>query len=159
MLIRNIRTDLGLVNGAMGTVASVDFTPTGKAISINVRFDDPLIGRTFQNTISHDPIQISVMSHTFIHSGRSVVRKNFPWSPCWACTIHKVQGLSLDKAVVDIGSLNFELGMCYVALSRVRTLNGLALSAFNPSLVRPFDNVLEEYARLRELLNKNNTTK
>jgi len=50
-----------------------------------------------------------------------------PLLPCWAGTIHKVQGLSLDAAVIDLGSQVFEEGMAYVALSRVRTLDGVAL--------------------------------
>ena len=41
--------------------------------------------------------------------------------------IHKVQGLSLDAAVIDLGPKVLEDGMAYVALSRVRTLEGVAL--------------------------------
>ena len=54
-------------------------------------------------------------------------RVQLPLLPCWAATIHKVQGLSLDAAVIDLGSQVFEEGIAYVALSRVRTLHGVAL--------------------------------
>ena len=47
-------------------------------------------------------------------------RTQLPLLPCWAATIHKVQGLSLDAAVIDLGPKMFEDGMAYVALSRVR---------------------------------------
>ena len=47
-------------------------------------------------------------------------------------TIHKCQGLSLDCAIVDLSDKVFSAGMTYVALSRVRSLAGLHLSAFDP---------------------------
>lgn len=49
----------------------------------------------------------------------------------WALTIHKSQGMSLDTAEIDIGNGIFECGQTYVALSRVKSLDGLYLSAFN----------------------------
>ena len=67
---------------------------------------------------------------------------------CWAATIHKVQGLLLDAAVIDLGTNVFEPGMAYVALSRVRTLNGLALLNFEPSKVKANKRVHEEMGRL-----------
>ena len=50
-------------------------------------------------------------------------------------TIHKCQGLSLDCAIVDLSVKVFSAGMAYVALSRVRTLSGLHLIAFDPTLI------------------------
>lgn len=47
-----------------------------------------------------------------------------------AITIHKSQGLTLDKIVVDIGAQERAIGLSYVALSRVRTVDDLAI--FNP---------------------------
>lgn len=45
----------------------------------------------------------------------------------YAFSIHKAQGVTLESAVVDSGEKEFQLGLTYVALSRVRTLEGLAL--------------------------------
>jgi len=45
----------------------------------------------------------------------------------WAITIHKAQGVSLDKAIIDIGSNIFECGQTYVALSRIKSFDGLYL--------------------------------
>ncbi|MDE7355720.1 MAG: helix-turn-helix domain-containing protein [Rikenellaceae bacterium] len=52
----------------------------------------------------------------------------FPLRTAWAITIHKSQGLTFDRAVIDVGGA-FAHGQVYVALSRCRTLEGLVLSS------------------------------
>ncbi|MBB5439850.1 hypothetical protein HDC92_003546 [Pedobacter sp. AK017] len=52
----------------------------------------------------------------------------YPVKLAWAVTIHKSQGLTFDQAVIDAGK-SFVAGQVYVALSRVRTLNGLVLKS------------------------------
>ena len=43
----------------------------------------------------------------------------------WGITIHKSQGLTLEKAVVELGNKDFSAGPTFVAISRVKTLKGL----------------------------------
>ena len=54
----------------------------------------------------------------------------------WALTIHKSQGATMDTAEIDIGNSVFECGQTYVALSRVKNLEGLYLSSFDVSKIK-----------------------
>ena len=56
------------------------------------------------------------------------VFKQFPLKLAWAITIHKSQGLTFERAIID-ASASFAHGQTYVALSRCKTLEGLVLSA------------------------------
>ena len=53
-----------------------------------------------------------------------LMRTQIPLAPAWAMTIHKSQGMTLDRAIVDVSN-PFESGQVYVGLSRVRELRGL----------------------------------
>lgn len=63
-----------------------------------------------------------------------------PLKLAWAITIHKSQGMTLDEAEIDL-SKAFAFGMGYVALSRLKTLDGLYLRGINPNALMVDDNV------------------
>jgi ATP-dependent DNA helicase PIF1 len=67
----------------------------------------------------------------------------------WALTIHKSQGATLDAAEIDVGSGIFECGQTYVALSRVKSLNGLYLTSFDATRIRINKKVKEFYESLK----------
>ena len=108
-------------NGKIGTVDEL-----GKE-DIKVRFDDgsepvwvePHIWENKRYTLNQttNEIQEKVVG-TFEH---------FPLKLAWAITIHKSQGLTFDRAVIDV-SQAFAAGQVYVALSRLTALDGLVLT-------------------------------
>ena len=74
--------------------------------------------------------------------------KQIPLIYAWAITIHKAQGVSLDMAQIDAGSNIFEFGQTYVALSRIKSLEGLYLTAFDPQKIKVNKKVQEYYKNL-----------
>jgi ATP-dependent DNA helicase PIF1 len=108
MLVRNVDPDTGLVNGSRGVVLRFS-EATGWPI---VRFAGGM-------TVEVKPQQWES------DTDPSFWREQIPLRLAWASTIHKAQGASLDSALVDIGKATFEYGQAYVALSRVRSLEGL----------------------------------
>jgi len=78
---------------------------------------------------------------------------NFPVTLAWAATIHKAQGASLDRMIVDLARL-WEPGHAYVALSRVRSAEGLAIEHWTPSSIRAEPFVTAFYNRLAEAAQK-----
>jgi ATP-dependent DNA helicase PIF1 len=75
----------------------------------------------------------------------------------WALTIHKSQGATLDAAEIDVGSGIFECGQTYVALSRVKSLEGLYLTSFDPRKIRINKKVQDYYESLKTYQESNST--
>ena len=59
-------------------------------------------------------------------AGKGLTRTQYPLMLAWGITIHKSQGLTLEKVVVELGDKDFAAGLTFVAISRVKTLKGLA---------------------------------
>ncbi|MFZ4544539.1 MAG: ATP-dependent DNA helicase [Saprospiraceae bacterium] len=72
--------------------------------------------------------------------------KQYPLKLAWAITIHKSQGKTFDKVIIDLGSGAFEHGQTYVALSRCRTLGGIVLKQkLRPQDVQTDERIVEFY--------------
>lgn len=78
-------------------------------------------------------------------------RTQIPLAPGWAMTIHKSQGMSLDRLIVNLGSV-FEKGQAYVALSRARSLEGLEIEGATEDELRDSLSVDLEVERFLERL-------
>ncbi|KAI8483360.1 hypothetical protein Bbelb_389640 [Branchiostoma belcheri] len=159
MVTLNIDVSDGLSNGVFGTVAGID--NAGKDVrTIMVRFDNENVGRqavansqfkrSFPGVV---PITRQTV-HFYTGRGRRSVqaeRSQFPLSLAWGCTIHKVQGKTLDKVVMGMqGRGRFMPGQAYVGLSRVKTLSSLYLLGFDPNAIRVNPAVKDEMTRLRQ---------
>jgi ATP-dependent DNA helicase PIF1 len=129
MCIVNIQLDNGdiLCNGAQGIITGI--SPQGFPI---VKYKNGY--------------QMTMSPHTWISEfipGIGV--SQIPLILAWALTIHKAQGSTLEIAEVDAGSGIFECGQTYVALSRVKSLEGLYLSSFDAKRIRINKKVQEFY--------------
>lgn len=72
--------------------------------------------------------------------------KQYPLRLAWAITIHKSQGKTFDRVIIDLGGGAFEHGQTYVALSRCRTLNGIVLKQkLKPKDVMTDERIVEFY--------------
>lgn len=162
MLRRNISISDGLVNGTMGIVKKFkspafrrDQLEEGELPeAILIQFDDATVGARIKNSDGY--IAITPVTATFqaVKGYGDVERRMLPLILSWAVTDHKLQGTTLDTAVIDLGKKNFAKGQVYVALSRVKTLEGLAISDLEPNklLLRPHDErAYIEVQRLRSL--------
>ena len=74
--------------------------------------------------------------------------KQYPLRLAWAMTIHKSQGKTFDKVIIDLTGGAFEHGQTYVALSRCRTLEGIVLrQRIRPQDIRVDERIVEFYER------------
>lgn len=120
MYIRNHSEGL-YYNGKMGTVVAFDQT------SIKVKGDDGI-------TIIVEPAEWKNMSYEIDPESGNIVQNEvgsyiqYPLRLAWAVTVHKSQGLTFDKVILDLED-TFASGQLYVALSRCRSLEGLVLTS------------------------------
>ena len=115
---------------------------SGKVISFRDGF--PLV--LFKNGASR-----LMTTHEFPTDIDDIYVRHIPLMLSWAITIHKSQGITLENAEVDAGSGIFECGQTYVALSRLKTLDGLHLSAYNVKKVKVNRKVKQFYNDLGKL--------
>jgi ATP-dependent DNA helicase PIF1 len=124
MLIRNIDTDLGLINGSLGSVLDLNSS------SAYVAFDNGI--KTWVG-----------MSESSLELDGCVVKVNqLPLILSYSITIHKSLSLTLDHAIMDLKSC-FCNHMVYVAMSRVKSLDTLFLKSFDPSKVTVNQKILK----------------
>lgn len=134
MCIINLDMDNSICNGSQGVIID---------IICNKDYDVPIV--KFSN---------GVIKHILPHFWQSeeyptISIGQYPLCLSWALTIHKIQGATLEFAEIDVGNSVFEYGQTYVALSRVQSLEGLYLSAFNYEKIQTNPIVTEFYNNIK----------
>jgi ATP-dependent DNA helicase PIF1 len=112
LLIKNLDVSNGLVNGSIGTVEEL------LEDGVRVKFDN---GITDMITRASWELELD---------NTKVICNQIPLMLAYSITVHKSQSLSLDSAILDLADC-FCNHMVYVALSRIRTLDGVFLKSFN----------------------------
>ena len=115
----NLSGELQIANGSQGIV--VDFNQKNLPYVKFNNIEEPIL------------IDYYIWKSEF---NKRVGLMQLPLIYSWAITIHKSQGLTLENAIIDIGSNIFADGQTYVALSRVKSLNGLYLTSFDYSKIK-----------------------
>lgn len=129
----NLDMEQSICNGSQGII--IDIIDNGKMKAPVVRFANGIIKTIVPHFWQSDEYPTIAISQ-------------YPLCLAWALTIHKIQGATLEMAEIDIGQGIFEFGQTYVALSRIQSLGGLYLSAFQPQKIRSHPKVVEFYKNL-----------
>ena len=134
MFVKN-NYEKGYLNGSLGEILSFD------------KDGLPLVRLTTGAELKAEPEEWRVEDET----GKLLVGyTQVPLRLAWAITVHKSQGMTLDAALMDLGR-TFERGQGYVALSRVKNLEGLSLIDFNQTALQVDPLALRADQRFQEL--------
>ena len=153
MLRSNVDVSKGLVNGAMGTITDIIWGGgyrRGQIYEQDIPDVSIDFGKDGIHTIKPKSIQFPAK-----YSHGTAERRMLPLILAWASTVHKMQGSTVEYAVVYLGPRLFAEGQAYVTISRVRSLNGLRIVDLDASKLtgdKPCNiDALAEMQRLREL--------
>jgi ATP-dependent exoDNAse (exonuclease V) alpha subunit len=134
MFIKN-NFEKGYINGSLGEV--VDFTNEGM----------PVVDLSDGKRIYCEKEKWAIEDEV----GKALASfEQFPLRAAWAITVHKSQGMTLDSAEIDLRN-TFEKGQGYVAISRVKSLEGLCLIGFNNTALELDTLAMKADKRFREL--------
>lgn len=125
MLTKNIDVSIGLVNGSVGIVDSFTEPQDENSQGFPIVIFDNIPGKQLIS-----PVTIELELNNCI-----CIASQIPLMLAYALTTHKVQGISLDSAILDLATA-FCDGQIYVAISRVKSFDGLYLKSFNPSKIK-----------------------
>lgn len=157
MLLINKYIEIGLINGSIGNITKINNN------TVTVQFDNGANLDLFYEKVAkimgtdteyHSyPKEVdgkTILESTEIKKENKIElasRTQIPLRLAYAVSIHKAQGLSLDKVCIDFSG-TFESGQAYVALSRVRSKTGLSVKNLRPNLIKANKKAVEFYKNM-----------
>ena len=156
----------------MGTLIKIGISINNEPNVLYVKSDDEKARKTTINTSSNSfakenrllPIQ-PVLAKIKVRPGKAsspeIQKIQFPIALSWACTVHIVQGLTLENVVFSLNLIkqrNFNYGQIYVALSRATSLGLHIHGEIQSKHIKANPKVNEEYERLRDSSSYFNTS-
>ncbi len=145
ILTKNFNVPKGIVNGSRGIVVGFQEKDEGTRLPV-VRF--LTANKNGENEYEEYAVGYADFSLE-LNQGKTILRRRqLPLRLGWALTVHKSQGMSLNRLEINL-PVAFSPGQAYVAFSRVRTLNGLFVRKFNPGAVFACKRVHEFYENLK----------
>lgn len=144
IFVRN-NFDLGFVNGTQGVITGFEEDPESPA-----GFNPVVL------TTDGDKIVVERETWELLETNGKVAAsfKQYPLKLAYAITIHKSQGMSLDEARIDCGR-SFECGQGYVALSRLKSIEGLYIEDINIQALELNKLAKKADVRFKELSDEN----
>ncbi|MDD2961406.1 MAG: AAA family ATPase [Muribaculaceae bacterium] len=120
LFVRNDK-DQRWVNGTLGRICSLD--------------EDVVVELEDGSVYSVEPAEWENIQYSYDEKKKAITEKllgtfkQYPLKPAWALTVHKSQGLTFNRVIIDFGGGGaFAGGQTYVALSRCRSLDGITLA-------------------------------
>ena len=135
ILTANLWADAGLVNGAQGTVEYIVFNEGAAPPRVNLpamlicRFPT-YKGPSFLPEISDCLVPVFPVRRDWMSGKVSYSRTMFPLLLAYSMTIHKSQGVTMQRVMINVGDREFACGLTYTGVSRVRSLTDLAFYPF-----------------------------
>ena len=152
MLTKNLNQQVGLVNGIRGQVVELvfadDASPPNLPLYV-VKFRSTQGGNWSSQEVYRGCVPISPVDTTW-QDGVTQVRTQPSLRRCWAITMHKSQGRTLEKAAIDLGSKEACTGLTFVRLSRAKRLADLMVEPISFDRICKLGNSDTMKARLRE---------
>jgi hypothetical protein len=151
MFIKNDGEGKMYYNGKLATITDISLE------GINVRMEGSNTDYTLTTSVwENKRFRLDESTHE-IHDDIIGTFEQYPVKLAWAITIHKSQGLTFDRAIIDPGKA-FADGQVYVALSRLRSLDGLTLrSPLNPEVITT-DKLIVDFTEHRNNAEPNTDT-
>jgi ATP-dependent DNA helicase PIF1 len=145
MMLKNTFREYGIVNGSVGIVEKINeggfpVVKFESSTCLGTGTGIPILPEIWTSQI-YDPVQEKVVVEASM--------QQIPLLLSWAITIHKSQGMTLDRIKCNLGDV-FTHGQTYVALSRVKTLEGLFIEDIDFEKINTNKYIVDYYNKISQ---------